>query len=205
MSDKVEIFKYGPEVPDDILARVLEIKTQYLLNDPGDAKKHPNGFLVGTLDAAEILGFLKTGGFLYLATVDSEIAAYLLLTDIREFFGYFSTDHSTETSKHQESAGFVPLEPNIDIFIEMKNNFFIYHVATSPKFSRLGLGSQLLKRIYSDFPGKGFTADILIKPVFNETSISFFKKNGFHDVGDINYSGYKSFGDLTTRVLWKKP
>lgn len=201
MNSQVYISKFTAHAPTGVIEQVLEVKSQRLLAHPDDASQHPGGFLVGTLDQEQISAFLREGGRLYVASIDDQCAGYLLSTSIDEFFGYFSPDHQTETSKHQESAVFTPLAEHSDVLIRMQSDLFVYHVAVGRQFSRLRVGSLLMEKLFLDSPGKGFIADILTEPIHNGASMAFFKKHGFEDVGTIDYFGYKGFGDLKTRVL----
>jgi ribosomal protein S18 acetylase RimI-like enzyme len=191
--------------PSHILDEVQSIKAERHLPHPSRVAEHPGGFIVGSLTSDEIQSFLRKSGRLYVAYAGTLGVGYLLTTGIEEFYGYFSKDLNAGTSHHQESAEFRDAEENWNILDHLKNDEFIYHIATRRNQSRLQVGSQLIEHLFSDFPGRSFVADVMVEPVRNEASIGFFERCGFARIGTIDYYKYGQFGDIKTIVLRRKP
>lgn len=197
----IQISRYNKELPAAVMSDVIRIKNQHHVSSPQEASKNSNGFLVGTLDHNTITVFLKNHGTLYVAYLENNLIAYALLTPIEEFFSYFSPNHKKDADKDEELATFTPSHLRTNILQEIKTDLFFYQIAVAQNFARTGAASALMKRIFADFPNQALVADILVEPALNQSSLSFFEKHGFKQIGTLDYPNYKSFGDLKTKVL----
>lgn len=196
---------FSTAIPPQILTQVLAIASENYVSKPEDVLDPSQGFLVGNLSKSLLQNFLKDGGSLYVAEMGHQVVGYLLLTSIKEFLGYFSPEYQTESSKSQEEVSLNPNPRHPGILKDVRQDFFVYHIAVSRSAPRGGFGSQLLKQVIADHPARGLTADVLIEPFLNEASVSFFKKHGFSEVATAQYKKYKTFGDLKTVILRRLP
>ena len=82
---------------------------------------------------------------------------------------------------------------------------YLYQIGVSKNQTRSGIGSKLLEKAKTS-TDKNLLTDVLIDPVSNDASLSFFQSNGFKEAGLLELDKYRSFGKLKSKVLtWSNP
>ena len=95
-------------------------------------------------------------------------------------------------------AGFVLLKPFLPFPVFQKTGMLTYFIA--PEAVGRGFGSRLLAQLTEDAKKKGMTMLVANMSSKNEASISFHRRHGFREAGNLAGVGEK-FGE-SFGVLW---
>lgn len=77
---------------------------------------------------------------------------------------------------------------------------FLFQIAVDTKSGRKGIGSRLLRKVFAA-EKVPLILNTLTKPVNNQASAAFFKKNGFQEIGMMYLPEYRDFGKLEAKVF----
>lgn len=127
------------------------------------------GFLIGKLTFDDAEKFI----------IDTESIAKIA-TDNNKILGYI-TGYNIEKSK-------INFFENIEDLEKIRHKKIYYHYQIVKKPQTKNVGSQLLQATLDEVKSKGYDyviCCIIHAPLYNEASISFHKKFGFENIGDI--------------------
>ncbi len=139
---------------------------------------YDGGILVANYSRTELEEF--SHGYasdLWVAAEGSLVVAYCIVTDLRHLVDFAPAVASRVAPGH----------------------LYIAQLATAKPHGRRGLASRLIDSVRSTV-GVALVTDVLIEPITNHASLSFFAKVGFRDVMDVE-SSFREFGRTVSRVL----
>jgi ribosomal protein S18 acetylase RimI-like enzyme len=173
----------GADVPAN---EVLDLQRRCLIGVV--ERPSESGFLVTSMTRPELDSLIESGAKVFAATSGSALIAYLLLCPPKYVDGM--APHFSPLSGEGESA-FADLD-------------YLFQVVVDPAHRRAGIATRLV-RAAQTAAKRGLLADVLLTPIRNEPSLSFFVQVGFGRLGTFTFDDYPGFGPHTAAVFaWRR-
>lgn len=156
----------------EVIEALLDIQKSWQVNIRAQEpeEKLQDGFLFVKMTTEELLHLIDEKGVEILWIEDDHgLAAYLILTDISEFFDLYKNSE-IRTFRFDGDE------------LELVNLRYIEQIAVRRDACKQGFASHLLDEAKRVSPN-GLIAAVLSEPFRNKASSSLFLKNGFHTIG----------------------
>lgn len=178
----------GMPAPKVVQEAVLKIQREFIVTR--DSQIPEVGFLISQWTLEEFEGLLRNGATLIAARKEDSVVGYALLAGSDEFQSYLSDTCRYFADKNDKGH---------------LGSLYLYQIATSKVAIGKGVGKAMLMTAKDLAGQKGLFTDVLAKPVNNQSSLAFFKRSGFYEIGTLYLSSYRDFGALESKVLQWTP
>ncbi len=183
------ITKDNLEEAEKLISDILELQKPLLRGR--DETGSQSGFLISRFSREELVNTISAGGEIHSLFHGDALVGYILTTGIHEF---------TDLLLNYPGAKFVA---NFDFVLEGIPTY-LYQIAVAQSAQGQGLGRKMLNRLIVQKKNAILT-DILVDPIKNQASLTFFKSNGFKLAGILTLPDYRDFGKLESEVLLWTP
>lgn len=163
--------------------KIISISTSYFNHI------QPDGFLVKNLNESIVLDFIN----------NSKKEIYVARNSEQVILGYVMIDAIIHYDKNENK--FINEEDRK--LLHDENTKYVYQVAINKEFKKMKVGSFLYENIFKMYRDTTFLLSVVTKPVKNEASYSFHRKNGFEVIAYFNKDEYRGIKGYES-VLFKR-
>ncbi len=146
------------------------------------------GFLVGIYSSQFLLNLLKDGAKIWVSLENDELLGYVITISSGHLFQLAGNGGKINLSVPQ---------------IEVEAALYIYQIGVKSSMQGTNIGRRLIAAIMAEQSEPSIVADILVEPITNKGSISFFTKCGFVKVGYLKAKDQYGFEKLGTDIFFR--